>query len=114
MNVTPATQKLLISLIVLAFVGYVSYMTFFGEVEIPQYVDVEAESMGRTEVLGQDILILSDQLQQINIDKSVFSSPLFSSLIDISQPLLPEAQGRENPFAPIGTSGVQTSPVKPR
>lgn len=52
--------------------------------------------------VGTDILILANKIKTVTIDPSVFSSPLFAYLKDFSNPLTPEAQGRPNPFAPIG------------
>lgn len=106
MNVTPATQKLLVILVVLALIGYVAYTTFVSEIPSEELTSGLTEDV-IGERVGQDILILSDQLQAINIDSSVFSSPLFTSLVDISQPITPEPQGRPNPFAQIGNDSVQ-------
>lgn len=98
MNVTPTVQKLVLSLVILSFIGFVVYSTLFTEEELP-LVDGQLQVK---EVVGQDILTLSEQLRNVNIDKSVFSSTLFLSLVDISAYVSPEAQGRTNPFLIIG------------
>lgn len=54
---------------------------------------------------SQELLILLGSLERIDLDvnNSIFFSPAFRALRDISIPLLKEGnEGRENPFAPIG------------
>jgi len=60
-----------------------------------------------TEPLGQDILILAEKLEQISINSEIFSSNLFQTLVDLSIPISPEAQGRPNPFAAVGSDSTQ-------
>ncbi len=96
--ISPKTQKLLVAivcLLVLAFLGYRLYTA-------PASEEVASVNF-TTEAASQDILTLVEKLEAISIDKSVFSSPIFTSLVDFTVPLLPEAQGRSNPFAPIGS-----------
>lgn len=47
---------------------------------------------------------LVSQLQPISFDTSIFSDPRFTSLIDLTTPIMPEASGRIDPFAPIGAA----------
>jgi hypothetical protein len=45
-------------------------------------------------------------LQPITFNTDIFSDPRFTSLVDLTTPIAPEAVGRIDPFAPIpGTSG---------
>jgi hypothetical protein len=108
MNVTPTVQKLILTLLILLLIGYVGYSTLFGKSEVVLGDDGVPLV---TEVVGRDILILADRLDSININKNVFSSPLFTELVDISSPLLPEDQGRPNPFVKIGSDSSVTSTV---
>ncbi len=105
MNVTPTMQKLILTVLILSALGYVVYSTLFSESEI---VYGEDGVPLVTEVVGRDIIMLADKLDTININKNVFSSPLFSELIDISSELTPEEQGRPNPFLKIGGSVTGT------
>ena len=50
----------------------------------------------------RDFILKLEQLQAINIDQSLFSSPEFNSLVDYRQDIVEEPYGRENPFAPVG------------
>jgi hypothetical protein len=72
-----------------------------------------------------DILELSNKLNSITIDGSLFTSPVFQSLVDTSVPITPENSGRPNPFNVIGfddpnmrsstdSSGQSAGSVTPR
>lgn len=106
MSVSPTLQKLIFTIVILAVIGYVGFTTIFGEADLSQVsVDVP---IGDT--VGQDILIMADKLDTITIDTSVFASPLFTTLIDITSPVLDEEKGRLNPFLPIGNeTGIITN-----
>lgn len=41
------------------------------------------------------------ELQPITFNIGIFSNPNFLALIDLTTPILPEAPGRPDPFAPI-------------
>lgn len=107
MNVSPSTQKVVMSVILLAIVAYVGFTTIFGESE------VSGEDVVLPPSVGQDILILADKLNSIVINKEVFSSPLFTSLVDTSSVVIEEPSGRPNPFLPIGND-AGSAPVVER
>ncbi len=48
--------------------------------------------------------VLVSELQPISFNSAIFSDPNFTSLVDITTPVMPETPGRLDPFAPI--SGV--------
>ena len=48
--------------------------------------------------------VLVSELQPISFNSSIFSDPNFTSLVDITTPVMPETPGRLDPFSPI--SGV--------
>lgn len=97
---SPLIQKVLIAGIVLALLGFFGWQVFIVEFEAPIATD---ELISNTEVVGGDILELVEKTKSLTIDKSLFSSALFASLIDFQITLSPENQGRNNPFAPIGS-----------
>lgn len=111
MNVSPSIQKLIVSLIILGVLGYVVFTTIFSS-EPP----IVAEGVP-VETVGQDILVLADKLNNIKIEKNIFSSPLFTNLIDNTTPIADEPVGRINPFAKIGDEGgssqVRTTTARP-
>ncbi len=49
-----------------------------------------------------NFIMLASQLDSITFDTRVLSDRKFLSLVDIHTAILPEAQGRRDPFAPIG------------
>jgi hypothetical protein len=97
--VSPAIQKALVIIVLILLLGYLGYSTFIVSTPVTNEVVVPS-----SEIVGQDILALVNQLQNLSIDKSIFSSPLFTSLVDLSTEIFPELRGRTNPFAPIGSN----------
>mgnify|MGYP003418772689 CR=1 FL=1 len=105
MNVTPSTQKMIVSLAIVLLLGYIVYSTL--TVEVSGTVGLDGQTIEAP--VGQDILILSDKLESVNINKEVFSSEVFRSLVDISVQVSTESKGRVNPFAEIGNDGSTLS-----
>ncbi len=97
--VTPQLQKIILTILVTAVVGYFAYNLFAGTPAAPSATLNEP-------VVGQDILVLVDKLKVFNFDTSIFSSDLITHLTDRSPLILPEAQGRPNPFLPIGQDSI--------
>jgi hypothetical protein len=54
-----------------------------------------------SDVAAQKFVDQINILRMIHIDKAIFASPLFRSLVDFSRPLPVEDSGRPNPFAPL-------------
>lgn len=98
--ISPQLQKILVISIVIFCIAYFGYSLF---TEIPD-PSIQTD-FSNTEIANQDVLILVDQLKNVSLDKEkeIFTSNLFTSLKDFTVPVLPEVQGRPNPFAPIGT-----------
>ncbi len=103
--VTPTTQKLIITLLVLVIIGFFGYSIFFNTT--PDASDLDIATLA-SNVENQDILTLADKLRAVTFDQSIFTSNLFLGLVDYETVLYPEAQGRTNPFAPIGTNDSTT------
>lgn len=106
------TQKLVVTVVTLGLVGFFGY-SFFLSISgsgpsSSSALDNSSVSLG-TGVVGQDISALVAKLKSVSIDTSLFSSPLFSNLKDISTPIIPEPQGRPNPFASVGSDGYFVS-----
>lgn len=90
-----AMQKVYVILVTLCLLAFFGYNVFIKSSDL--------SGITSPTVVGQELLTLVDRLNSISIDYSVFSSNLFSSLIDTSANIFPESYGRLNPFAPIGT-----------
>lgn len=44
---------------------------------------------------------LASQLEPLGFDTSILSDPRFTSLVDIHTAIIPEPNGRKDPFAPL-------------
>lgn len=77
-------------------------------------------------IVGRELLVVLAQLRSISLDPSIFSSPVFMSLEDLSHPIEPQplgkSVGRRNPFSDFSSgsasqsgtnsaSGIQSSSV---
>lgn len=91
------TQKAIIAIIMFSLSGFIVYNSFFKST-ISLYEDTFSEEDSGS----QDIINLAEEFQNISINASVFSSPLFRSLKSAESSVSQEIQGRENPFASIG------------
>ncbi len=105
-------EKILIGVLILLIVGYFGYQMFSGG-SAPAAVSVSTTDSSATSsgVVGQDILTLVLKLQNISIDSSLFSSPLWTALKDSAAPLSPESQGRTDPFAALGSENAVAGPA---
>ncbi len=87
--------------IVLLFVVYTVFLKKDAEPVL--------STSSRTSALStqdNELITLLSQLRTIDLDRSLYSDPVFLSLSDFSVVLIPEPISRPNPFAPIGSEGV--------
>ena len=97
--VSPKTQKIFVAVLVLLLLGFLGYRLLMQAPAVPETTG----TLSSTEIAGQDILTLVAKLKKISIDQTFFTNPLFKNLRDLTQSVFPEAQGRPNPFAAIGS-----------
>lgn len=64
--------------------------------------DTASVDGGSNNQKGREILALLADLKSVRLDESIFSDPIFQSLLDTSIELNLEPKGRPNPFAPLG------------
>lgn len=57
------------------------------------------------DTIGAEIITALNQIDSLKLETTIFEDPVFRQLIDKSQPLAEEPVGRENPFAPLESSG---------
>ncbi len=99
-------QKILIGFLVIVLIGAGFY--YYSINKNPEIT--ELITTGETSEVGVDVLVLVQKLENTNIDSSIFSTALFSSLRDLSQPYIQEEKFRQDPFAPLQNVGpVQNS-----
>lgn len=97
--------KTLLTVLVIAVLGFIVYSIFFsgggndGTVLTSQSGSVRGGG-------DNELLLLLVNLKSITLDDSIFSDPAFRSLIDFGQELTQEPTGRQNPFAPVGSDSI--------
>ena len=93
MNISAKT--LIIGLVLVAVLGG-AYLYFFSS-----STEAPLSSTAPATPQEQQFLDVAAQLQPISFNTAIFSDPRFASLVDLTVPVTPEAQGRPDPFAPI-------------
>lgn len=93
------SKKTITFLIIIIFFGYFGYRVFLKNNSSVDNFLPQSQS-------GQDIVNLTQKLQNSSIDQSIFTSALFMSMKDFTVSILPEEKGRPNPFAPIGSDST--------
>lgn len=98
------TQKMkqIIIAVVIIIVAFFGFRTFFAPDNTGDTALVAEQSSVVNFSEGQVILTLLKKLNQVTLDRSVFSNKVFLSLINFEQPIEDQAVGRQNPFLPIG------------
>lgn len=59
------------------------------------------QSSQEAEIAGARVLALLNQISSLKIDVSIFSDPVYKSLVDYSIEIPEQKIGRVNPFAPL-------------
>ncbi len=112
---TPKLKKIIVAVLVLGvcFLAYVLFLKPDPTAEVlvsGGSFDLQSgEPSTEARLLASQITQALLRVQQISLDKTLFSDPLFVSLEDRSTPIIEEPLGRSNPFAPLGDTSVRTS-----
>jgi hypothetical protein len=96
------TKKIVIAGIFVACIVFAMYFFFFRSSAKPVLTLDEFGNPAQAQVVGQDLIDLLVELQAVQFQTAVFSSPLFQNLNDFSIQLRDEPRGRSDPFAPLG------------
>ena len=66
------------------------------------------EAQTKESILGEELIAVINRVDKIELDRSVFSSPVYNRLTDRSRSLPKQSLGRENIFSPYAseTTGV--------
>jgi len=99
------TKSLLIAVAILGAVGFGAYA--YINRGAPEATDdlIVIDTSGATGVDG-DLLQALQQLRVIKLDTTIFGEPLFRSFLDFGTEITPQPRGRQNPFAPVGSTSV--------
>lgn len=74
------------------------YLAFFSTATGTSAISVSGAPASTAEV---SFLNLVAQIDPLSFDTSIFTDPRFMALIDIRTAIVPEPQGRNDPFAPL-------------
>ena len=89
--------------LVLIVGAFMAYQSYFAGGKKDSVLESQSGSDISGSVVGREIVVFLDELQNINLDGSILDDPAFRSLIDFEQEVRAEPVGRSNPFDPIGT-----------
>jgi len=116
----PNIKKILIIVGVLV-VSFVIFMLVKGEDKGDALVSKEFNNGGlvgasseEISIVGAEIIQALNQINSLNLDRSIFERPVYLSLKDLGQPIPLETVGRPNPFSPIGRDVSGTNRSTPR
>ncbi|MEN9921575.1 MAG: hypothetical protein RLZZ517_553 [Candidatus Parcubacteria bacterium] len=100
---TPKLKKIIL-LLIIAIALFVVYAVFIKKgPEVDPLINNGAGAIsGDAQVIGNQISQALLRIEQIKLDKAIFTNNLYRSLVDRSEPISEEPIGRSNPFAPIG------------
>ncbi len=90
-------------ILVTLLVGAGAYWYFFVQSSSQPSLTEVAATDGGAQTKFQTLV---SQLRGISFNTAILSDPKFTSLVDITTPVAPEASGRLDPFAPVpGVTG---------
>lgn len=96
-------KKVIVALVIIGGLFF-AYNVFFVTNDVDTTLLRSSGSTTNAELLGADIIKAINQIDSLDLDRSVFDDPVFNALIDRGEELNEEPRGRTNPFAPIGTA----------
>lgn len=100
--------KIVVGALVLALLAFVGYK-YLNTGDAASDSDVLIAQNQNQDVVGSDIIAELRLLNSIQLDVTIFTSDVFRSLNDFSLEVVPEPQGRVNPFASIGSDSVASA-----
>lgn len=108
---TPKLKKIILAILAIV-VLFIIYAIFIKpDPTNPELVQGTSSVAGSEEakILGNQISQALLRIEQIKLDKSIFTSAIYLTLKDRSQTIAEEPIGRSNPFAPLGDTSVNST-----
>lgn len=99
MNPPKKNQTLFIIAAVVVVLGLIAYFVWLRPEATP---NVSTSESSVTTEAQQTFLTLAAQLGPVAFDVSFLRDPRFLSLVDLKTAILPEPEGRTDPFGPLG------------
>ena len=101
----------IITIILVIVIGIVAYSYLSQPDTSTSYLSADVKTTDSTD--AKYIYNILQQMAKVTLDDSLFSSDVFKSLKDNTVSFPPQAPGRLNPFAPVGSdtsiSGFQST-----
>jgi len=96
----------IVTIILIVVVGMVAFWYLTKTDNTTGYLTTDVKTTDSTD--AKYIYGLLQKTAQVTLDDSIFSSTIFQNLKDNTISLSPQASGRNNPFAPIGSDSSVT------
>lgn len=93
--------KKIIIVVLISVLAFFVYSFFFGGSKDDSLLKSVSNTQSGADVIGSEIIQALNQIEALQLDRSIFEDPVYRSLVDHSQPIPKEPVGRENPFSPI-------------
>jgi hypothetical protein len=104
MKMLQKTKQTIIAIVII-IIAFFGIRSFFSSRESGD-ASLATESATTSQLVdGQTILALLNKLNRINLKADIFTSVIFTSLVNFEQPIADEVIARKNPFLPIGVEG---------
>lgn len=94
-------KKTTVIIILIVIMGAFVYFYISGSKLSDDSALLQGSSPDISDNVGAEVLALLNQIQSLKIDPTIFSEPVYKTLIDYSVPIPPQPVGRTNPFAPV-------------
>ena len=107
------TQKSKTPIIILIVVLILAGVAYFYYTGTPKDTSASLTTTAQNSAAaaeGAKVLALLNQISSLQIDTSLFTSPVYQSLVDHTVQVIPQNVGRPNPFASLFGSIVPASP----
>jgi len=93
--------KKIIVIVLISVLSFFVYSYFFGGSKDEDLLKSVSNTQSGADVIGSEIIQSLNQIETLQLDRSIFEDPVYRSLVDHSQPIPKEPVGRDNPFSPI-------------
>jgi hypothetical protein len=98
------TTKITLAAVAVVALGIGAYLVFFTNTDGTSALSAQTAPASAAEI---SFLDLAQKAESVSFDTSILSDPRFQALVDIHTAIVPEPQGRTDPFAVLpGTSST--------
>lgn len=92
----------IVTIILVTLVGMVAFWYLTKPIDTTtSYLATDVQTTNSSD--AKYIYNILQQMAHVTLDDSIFSNSIFKNLKDNTASFSPQASGRDNPFAPVGT-----------